>query len=285
MSALYHFSEDPSIERFVPHVPVTNLQHAPAVWAIDAEHSPLYWFPRDCPRAAVWNVTGAVLGETGELVDRRGATTNPYRRAIVGATTAHNDCVSVRTSGRTVRSLARSGGPVHRDRNRRSQARRAVGGSRRVARGRGDSTAVRRQPVADHRLDRGQRTAVQHRAKTPRTVTPSATATSATTPYVTTMINSATRALPRRASSRGADATPGDAYSAGYSRRPLARRRSRSRPRRITSGLVRPSVGRDERSADVQLTVGSPHADRPRWAQRQTPATLVDEVMMAKTER
>ncbi len=53
-SALYHFSEDPYIERFVPHVPRTNRSHAPAVWAIDAEHAPLYWFPRDCPRVAVW---------------------------------------------------------------------------------------------------------------------------------------------------------------------------------------------------------------------------------------
>jgi hypothetical protein len=52
--ALFHFSEDPSISSFVPHVPQTNPSQAPAVWAIDAAHAPLYWFPRDCPRAAVW---------------------------------------------------------------------------------------------------------------------------------------------------------------------------------------------------------------------------------------
>jgi hypothetical protein len=51
---LYHFSDDPSIDRFVPHVPATNPSHPPAVWAIDIEHSPLYWFPRDCPRVAAW---------------------------------------------------------------------------------------------------------------------------------------------------------------------------------------------------------------------------------------
>ena len=51
---LYHFSEDPAIERFVPHVPPTNPTEAPAVWAIDAEHAPLYWFPRDCPRVTAW---------------------------------------------------------------------------------------------------------------------------------------------------------------------------------------------------------------------------------------
>ena len=51
---LYHFSEDSSIERFVPHVPATNPTHRAAVWAIDREHAPLYWFPRDCPRVAIW---------------------------------------------------------------------------------------------------------------------------------------------------------------------------------------------------------------------------------------
>jgi hypothetical protein len=51
---LLHFSEDPSITSFVPHVPPTNPTQRPGVWAIDAEHAPAYWFPRDCPRATVW---------------------------------------------------------------------------------------------------------------------------------------------------------------------------------------------------------------------------------------
>jgi hypothetical protein len=51
---LYHFSEDPAIERFRPHVPVTNPDHRPGVWAIDADHAPIYWFPRDCPRVTAW---------------------------------------------------------------------------------------------------------------------------------------------------------------------------------------------------------------------------------------
>ena len=59
---LYHFSEDPSIARFVPHVPRTNPDHRRAVWAIDAEHAPLYWFPRDCPRVTVWPLRAADLG-------------------------------------------------------------------------------------------------------------------------------------------------------------------------------------------------------------------------------
>ena len=51
---LYHFSEDPAIERFVPHVPRTNPSLQPGVWAIDYAHSPLYWFPRDCPRVTAF---------------------------------------------------------------------------------------------------------------------------------------------------------------------------------------------------------------------------------------
>ncbi len=53
--ALFHFSTSPDIERFAPHVPRSNAAHVPAVWAIDAEHAPLYWFPRDCPRVTVWS--------------------------------------------------------------------------------------------------------------------------------------------------------------------------------------------------------------------------------------
>ena len=51
---VYHFSEDASIERFVPHVPPTNPTQRAAVWAIDAQHAPLYGFPRDCPRVTAW---------------------------------------------------------------------------------------------------------------------------------------------------------------------------------------------------------------------------------------
>ena len=51
---LLHFSEDPLIEEFVPHVPRTNPTAPPRVWVIDEEHSPLYWFPRDCPRVTTW---------------------------------------------------------------------------------------------------------------------------------------------------------------------------------------------------------------------------------------
>lgn len=43
---LYHFSEDPSINVFVP-----REQY---VWADDDWHQFRYWFPRECPRATWW---------------------------------------------------------------------------------------------------------------------------------------------------------------------------------------------------------------------------------------
>jgi hypothetical protein len=55
---LWHFSEDASLDRFVPR--------DGRVWAIDDRHSWLYWFPRDCPRACFW----AVESTTDEDVER-----------------------------------------------------------------------------------------------------------------------------------------------------------------------------------------------------------------------
>lgn len=49
-----HFSEDPTITRFVPHVAATAQQPEPYVWAVDAAQAPSYWFPRQCPRAMAW---------------------------------------------------------------------------------------------------------------------------------------------------------------------------------------------------------------------------------------
>jgi hypothetical protein len=55
--ALWHFSEDPSLRRFEPHVPATNPHDPPLVWAVDTRHAPLFWFPRDCPRGCAWPVS------------------------------------------------------------------------------------------------------------------------------------------------------------------------------------------------------------------------------------
>lgn len=54
MSVLYHFSEDPNIEVFVPHRAQTSVLASPLVWAIDEWHAPMYYVPRDCPRACFW---------------------------------------------------------------------------------------------------------------------------------------------------------------------------------------------------------------------------------------
>jgi hypothetical protein len=52
--ALWHFSEDPSLDRLRPHIPATNPQAQPLVWAVDTRHAPMFWFPRDCPRGCIW---------------------------------------------------------------------------------------------------------------------------------------------------------------------------------------------------------------------------------------
>jgi hypothetical protein len=56
---LLHFSEDPSITRFEPHRAPTAHQDELLVWAMDAAHEPLYWFPRACPRITFWR-TGSL---------------------------------------------------------------------------------------------------------------------------------------------------------------------------------------------------------------------------------
>jgi hypothetical protein len=51
---LFHFSEDPGIALFRPHVAKTGSTTEPLVWAIDEVYAPSYWFPRDCPRVCCW---------------------------------------------------------------------------------------------------------------------------------------------------------------------------------------------------------------------------------------
>ncbi|MFG1605915.1 DUF6886 family protein [Actinoplanes sp. NPDC049265] len=57
-----HFSEDPTITVFRPHVAPTSRETEPYVWAVDGQNAPSYWFPRDCPRVCSWprpDATGA----------------------------------------------------------------------------------------------------------------------------------------------------------------------------------------------------------------------------------
>jgi len=63
-----HFSEDPSITRFEPHVAPTATTPGALVWAVDAARSPGYWFPRDCPRAMAWARAGAAPADRDTIL-------------------------------------------------------------------------------------------------------------------------------------------------------------------------------------------------------------------------
>jgi len=66
---LYHFSGDPDIRRFDPRAgsSVRPQGHEwlndPLVWAIDEWHSPMYLFPRECPRILVWPLPGTTTAD------------------------------------------------------------------------------------------------------------------------------------------------------------------------------------------------------------------------------
>ena len=46
--------ERADIAHFVPRTLASRPELPAAIWAIDEEHAPLYWLPRDCPRVAFW---------------------------------------------------------------------------------------------------------------------------------------------------------------------------------------------------------------------------------------
>ncbi len=66
--ALWHVSEDPSLGRFEPHVAATAVETEALVWAVDTRHLPLYWFPRDCPRATFWAHAGSAREDLDRLL-------------------------------------------------------------------------------------------------------------------------------------------------------------------------------------------------------------------------
>jgi len=63
-----HFSEDPNITEFVPHVAVTAQQPEAYVWAVDAYSAPSYWFPRECPRAMAWPGASSTSSDVARLL-------------------------------------------------------------------------------------------------------------------------------------------------------------------------------------------------------------------------
>jgi hypothetical protein len=66
MPRLFHFSEEPGIELFVPREEQRRPDAPPVVWAIDEPHRFMYLFPRDCPRVLLWPVPGS----SSEDIDR-----------------------------------------------------------------------------------------------------------------------------------------------------------------------------------------------------------------------
>ena len=71
VTALWHVSEDDEISLFEPRANPGHDSAEPLVWAIDDDHVPAYWFPRDCPRGTFWasdatsddDVTRFLLGD------------------------------------------------------------------------------------------------------------------------------------------------------------------------------------------------------------------------------
>ncbi len=51
---VYHFSEASNIPKLVPRAPLARPDAEALVYAIDSEHAPLYYSPRDCPRVCFW---------------------------------------------------------------------------------------------------------------------------------------------------------------------------------------------------------------------------------------
>lgn len=78
---LFHFSDRPGIAHFVPR-PVTvpscrgegrDWLNGPLVWAVDEWHSPLYLFPRDCPRILLWTLAGSTADDRTRWLGDSGA--------------------------------------------------------------------------------------------------------------------------------------------------------------------------------------------------------------------
>ncbi len=69
MHALWHVSEEASIDVFRPRHAQTASEDAPLVWAVDTRHLPLFWFPRGCPRAAFWASSGTSDWDVGRFLD------------------------------------------------------------------------------------------------------------------------------------------------------------------------------------------------------------------------
>src|SRR4051812_16211054 len=63
-----HFSEDPTITRFEPHVAATAAVDDAYVWAVTFDRAPDYWFPRQCPRAMAWVLDTTTAEDSARVI-------------------------------------------------------------------------------------------------------------------------------------------------------------------------------------------------------------------------
>jgi hypothetical protein len=69
-----HFSEDPAITEFHPHVAPTSALSDAYVWAVGPDRAPDYWFPRQCPRAMAWTTPGTTESDRLSILGPGGGT-------------------------------------------------------------------------------------------------------------------------------------------------------------------------------------------------------------------
>ena len=70
---LYHFSENGDIAHFIPRTIASRPELSAAVWAIDDEHAPLYWLPRECPRVAFWALPTSTADDRAHFLGQTAA--------------------------------------------------------------------------------------------------------------------------------------------------------------------------------------------------------------------
>jgi hypothetical protein len=71
--ALWHFSEDGSLGRFLPRAAAGSPEGRALVWAVDTRHAPMFWFPRDCPRGCIWPVSTTTPEDRERFFGQSGA--------------------------------------------------------------------------------------------------------------------------------------------------------------------------------------------------------------------
>jgi hypothetical protein len=81
--ALWHVSDRRDIGRFTPRRAHTSVEDEPLVWAVDTRHLPLYWFPRDCPRATFWADGGTTEDDRGRFLPGAAARVHAIEAAWV----------------------------------------------------------------------------------------------------------------------------------------------------------------------------------------------------------